>query len=337
MKADELIHQLILGSITISQALQLSRIEFSKELAEESLNWINNECEGYSNPLELPNYRMPDCVVKVRMQMPFVGVKDELLDLTVINKWLMDAGQGNASPKIMRISQDIESLEKISNTKSNKLLAVLPKEMADMILRCFSYPSDIVIERIYQECSIESIRIIFSEVKNRLINILQTEVVASHMNGINEIPSASSDKDKKTIFISYGWEDCEHKKWVYKLANDLSSFFNVKIDVKTPFGAELNTFMEKMVSNSDRVLIIVTPTYKMKADNRENGVGYESVLISDEIFNNQATIKFIPIIRKGSKKESYPKYLGNRKGVVMTDDNLYEDMLQELVEDIKEN
>lgn len=41
MKVDELINQLIFGKITISQALQLSRIEYAKKLTEESLNWIN--------------------------------------------------------------------------------------------------------------------------------------------------------------------------------------------------------------------------------------------------------------------------------------------------------
>lgn len=41
MKVDELIKQLIFGKITISQALQLSRIEYVKKITEESLNWIN--------------------------------------------------------------------------------------------------------------------------------------------------------------------------------------------------------------------------------------------------------------------------------------------------------
>ena len=34
MKVDELINQLILGKITISQALQLSRIEYVKKITE---------------------------------------------------------------------------------------------------------------------------------------------------------------------------------------------------------------------------------------------------------------------------------------------------------------
>lgn len=121
------------------------------------------------------------------------------------------------------------------------------------------------------------------------------------------------------------------------MADRLRPHFDVKIDVKQPFGTELNLFMERMVSESDRVLIILTPTYKLKADKRENGVGYESVLISDELFKDQNTIKFVPIIRKGAKKECYPLYLGNRKGVLMTDDNAFDDVVEELINDILEN
>lgn len=138
---------------------------------------------------------------------------------------------------------------------------------------------------------------------------------------------------KKTIFISYCWEtdiDPEHSKWVHKLADDLSSDFNVKIDEEQPLGMELNQFMEQMISNSDKVLIITTPEYKRRADNRIKGVGYETSLITSDLVSEQNKIKFIPIIRKGSKENSYPIYLGNRKGLDMTDDSKYADSLKKL-------
>lgn len=257
------------------------------------------------------------------------------MDVSKINEWLKEGGQENASPNKMRISQNIESIEKTLKDNSGTMMMLIPQGMASMILRCFAYPRDVTIERVYQECPDTYLRAILTVVRNRLIDILQELVVKKDETEKPDI--MSMNKEKKVVFISYGWEDDSHKAWVKKLASDLNEHFIVKIDVKQPFGSDINTFMEKMVAEADRVLIIVTPTYKQKADNRENGVGYESVLISDEIYTNQSTIKFVPIIRKGSKKESYPRYLGNRKGVVMTDDNLYEDMLAELIEDIKNN
>lgn len=139
---------------------------------------------------------------------------------------------------------------------------------------------------------------------------------------------------KKKVFISYCWEDDEHKRWVHKLAEDLKSYFDVKIDVEQPIGTELNKFMESMINSSDKVLIIVTPEYKDRADDRLKGVGYETTLITNKLISNQNEIKFIPIIRKGSKEESYPSYLGNRKGLDMKDNAKYEEALKILVDNL---
>ncbi len=140
---------------------------------------------------------------------------------------------------------------------------------------------------------------------------------------------------KKKVFISYCWEDDEHKKWVHKLAEDLKSDFDVKIDVEQPIGTDLNQFMESMINSCDKVLIIVTPEYKDRADDRLKGVGYETTLITNKLISNQNEIKFIPIIRKGSKEESYPSYIGNRKGLDMKDNSKYDDALKLLVDNLK--
>lgn len=140
---------------------------------------------------------------------------------------------------------------------------------------------------------------------------------------------------KKKIFISYSWEDEEHNKWVHHLAKLLEEKFDVKIDVKQPLGIELNQFMEQMIAKSDKVLIITTPIYKYRANNRIKGVGYETSLITNDMVSDQNKIKFIPIIRKGSKEDSYPNYLGNRKGLDMKDDAKYEDNLKELISNLE--
>ena len=140
----------------------------------------------------------------------------------------------------------------------------------------------------------------------------------------------------KKVFITYCWENEEHNKWVHKLASDLGTAgFDVDIDIKQPLGIELNRFMEQTISNVDKVLIIATPEYKRRADNRERGVGYETSLITDDLIREQNRIKFIPIIRKGSKDTAYPLYLGNRKGLPMRDEDNYEEALNELISNIR--
>lgn len=152
---------------------------------------------------------------------------------------------------------------------------------------------------------------------------------------IDSMKEAVLKQPKKKIFISYCWEDEEHQKWVHQLAKDLEEKFDVVIDIKQPLGTELNHFMEKMVSDSDKVLIIATPEYKGRADGRIKGVGYETSLITNELVSDQNKIKFIPIIRKGNKEESYPKYLGNRKGLDMKDNAKYEEALNELISNLE--
>lgn len=93
--------------------------------------------------------------------------------------------------------------------------------------------------------------------------------------------------------------------------------------------------MKSQGLNSDKVLIFATPSYKDRADGCMKGVGYETSLITNDLVSDQNCIKFIPIIRKGSKDESFPTYLGNRKGLDMTDDSKYEDSLKVLIDNLK--
>jgi hypothetical protein len=152
-------------------------------------------------------------------------------------------------------------------------------------------------------------------------------------------PVVPTNSDKSlTVFISYSYDSSEHQKWVYKLATDLrTSGLNVRIDVEIPLGADLTKFMEDCVASSDRVLLILTKEYKAKADNRSNGVGYESGLITSELVNDASLVKFVPIMRENPKEQCYPRYLGNRKGLDMTDDACYEKNLHVLISDINNN
>ena len=76
------------------------------------------------------------------------------------------------------------------------------------------------------------------------------------------------------VFISYSWEDDEHKEWVKGLADRLlSDGINATIDKYDLSAADrLPHFMEESISNADFVLIICTPKYKEKSDIIRNAV-----------------------------------------------------------------
>lgn len=158
------------------------------------------------------------------------------------------------------------------------------------------------------------------------------DVDINSFSGLNMMPA----NKRKVVFVSYCWEDKEHTTWVKQLAKDLSLHFKIRLDQALPLGMELNAFMERSVATSDKVLIIATPEYKDRADNRKRGVGYETSLITDDLVNDQNRVKFIPIIRKGTKETSFPRYLGSRKGLDMTDNDGYPEQLDELVRNLLE-
>ena len=93
----------------------------------------------------------------------------------------------------------------------------------------------------------------------------------------------------------------------------------------------LTHFMEQAVVNADRIILILTPAYKQKADNRTGGAGFEWSLISQEIYQDQHSEKFIPVIRNGNFLESAPNFV---KPIVchdMSEDTAFEKSLTELL------
>ena len=145
-------------------------------------------------------------------------------------------------------------------------------------------------------------------------------------------------ENRKKVFISYSWDGPEHEQWVLKLGYDLVSKFGIDIildQFELSAGKDLTHFMENSIAIADKVLVILTPNYKMKAENREKGVGYETSMISKEIFESPiSTVKFIPILRKGTSKDSSPKFLSSKIYLEMTDDSKYVNKAYELFQAI---
>lgn len=146
------------------------------------------------------------------------------------------------------------------------------------------------------------------------------------------------EQNRKKVFISYSWDGPEHEQWVLKLGSDLVSKFGIDIildQFELSAGKDLTHFMENSIAIADKVLVILTPNYKIKAENREKGVGYETSMISKEIFESPiSTVKFIPILRKGTSKDSSPKFLSSKIYLEMTDDSKYVNKAYELFQAI---
>ena len=336
MNAKDILSKLILNQIKLSQALMLTKLYCSKYLSLEQVQWIDSEISGYDNQMQIPDFRLLESSLFIEVYDVFGNLTIQKLDTSHISAYLKEGGYESTSPDKMHVSQGLESLEEICNEVTGSLKMYLNENLKDLILKWYSFPTNIQFGRIYQESNIAYVKNLLTKVKSRLIDILNEITTMENFSVLHE-ETKQSASNKKKLFISYGWEDEQHNLWVHNLADKLGDYFEVAIDVNQPLGIDVNYFMERMVTISDRVLMILTPIYKKKADARENGVGYESVLISDELYRNQSSITFIPIIRKGEKDSSYPKYMGNRLGLDMTDDTMFAANFKRLVDDIKNN
>ena len=163
----------------------------------------------------------------------------------------------------------------------------------------------------------------------------------SSVNTIQFHPESQFDNipaNVPVVFISYSWDDEDHKAWVKKLADDLRSMYSVYtiLDRYNSGGANLVEFMDRGLRIAHRVLMIGTPQYKSRA---ETGYGtggkYEGSIINAEIYHNTNTLKFIPLLRKGNSfEDSFISIISVRNGYDFRDDGQYDKKLKELADDL---
>jgi hypothetical protein len=120
-------------------------------------------------------------------------------------------------------------------------------------------------------------------------------------------------------FISYSWSSPEHEQRIVEWAEHLvGDGVDVILDKwALEEGHDTNSFMEKMVTDPSvsKVLIFSDSAYASKADNRKGGVGTESQIISQEVYQKIEQTKFIPIVceRTADGQPCLPVFLKSRK------------------------
>lgn len=143
------------------------------------------------------------------------------------------------------------------------------------------------------------------------------------------------------VFISYSWHPEKNKIWVQRLAERLiQDGVNVKLDVwDLKHGHDKYVFMEQMVKDSDikKVLVICNEDYARKADDRTEGVGTESTIMSSDIYSLAEQTKFIPIlVEKKNGEPCLPTFLKSRMYIDMSSNDIYELGYDQLLRDIYE-
>ena len=140
------------------------------------------------------------------------------------------------------------------------------------------------------------------------------------------------------VFISYAWIDEEFNKKVSEFVNRLrqDGIDTVFDQTDLKFGQSMPHFMESTVRDNEitNVLMLLTPEYKEKADNKTGGVGTETQIISSEVYQDVDNTKFIPVIfdKRGKNfKDCLPIYLKSRYFIDLSDIETYESNYNSLV------
>lgn len=146
------------------------------------------------------------------------------------------------------------------------------------------------------------------------------------------------NENPRKVFISYSWAV---QTRVVELAERLiANGIDVVLDVwDLKPGQDKYAFMEQSVNDPsvNKVLIICDKTYTKKADDRQGGVGDETVIISPEVYGKMDQEKFIPIAFEadGDGKAYIPHYLMSRIYFdLATEDDRYEVEYEKLLRNI---
>jgi hypothetical protein len=137
-------------------------------------------------------------------------------------------------------------------------------------------------------------------------------------------------------FISYSHDTVAHKSWVLKLASDLrATGVDVVLDQwdLVP-GQDVSLFMQKGISEADRVILVCSSAYVSNSEKGVGGVGYERLIVTAEVVQSIDTTKFIPILRGSNLTKKLPSFLGPRLYVDFENDADYDAKLIELAREI---
>jgi small GTP-binding protein len=143
-------------------------------------------------------------------------------------------------------------------------------------------------------------------------------------------------------FISYAWGVPEHERWVEKrLAIDLQKAgIEVVLDRwhNAQIGATVARFIER-IEKSDRIVMVGTPLYRRKYDNKDTDTGYvvaaEVDLVANRLLGTEAQkASVLPLLLAGEKTASLPPLLHGKVFGDFRDEGAYFTMAFDLILDL---
>ncbi|QFT78225.1 toll/interleukin-1 receptor domain-containing protein [Erythrobacter sp. THAF29] len=146
-----------------------------------------------------------------------------------------------------------------------------------------------------------------------------------------------SENAPPRLFVSYSWTSSRHEDWVLQLASDLkSNGVDVVLDKwHLKVGQDAHEFMEQMVRSGelDKIILVCDRKYVERANRREGGVGVESQVITQQLYEDVKQTKIAGIVTEAVETDQpmVPNFLLNRLWIDFRDPSSYGVSLQNLL------
>ena len=145
-----------------------------------------------------------------------------------------------------------------------------------------------------------------------------------------------TSKTPPKLFLSYAHGSQEHNNRVVDLGKKLRRK-NIKViadflDLRA--GHDLHKFMEQMVSEADKVLIVSDKNYAQKANDRQGGVGAESEIIAPNLVGKSKQEKFAALVfeKDGNGNSCLPTYMQSRVYIDYTNPNTRQEAFEKILQ-----
>ena len=308
----ELIERLLKGEGKLSLLLLEAKEYAEQSEDKELIEFIDSEINGYAEK-SLPNYREINSEIVGTIQDSYGRIthNEYPLDFSVISKDLgMDISKTNIPDGIAFIESNIEHL------KSQTVLKPMPIQMVKMLDEIFTYNNQgLHLVAASFKFGRATVEFILSKVRQELVLGLK-RIQQKEKTEIKSMVSLNSTDSNKKVFVTYAWENEEHNDTVISFVNFLrEKGYDATMDRKKTQEETAINFNQMMVDGIrtvDKVIVILSPKYKERADETKGGVGFEFSIILEQLKSTNNKFIFVSF-GKSDYKDITPIAIGGRE------------------------
>lgn len=212
--------------------------------------------------------------------------------------------------------------------EENQTNSILLSTVVNVLTKRFKFPKNSIYKVISEE----------SEFLTKPIDTYRKKVTLK-----KDVKMDKTKRKATSVFVSYCWESEKYKEQVISFINFLrENGFAADMDIKfmqEESSVDFNRIMHKGIMKYDKVIVLLSKNYKIKAESFEGGVGKEYRFILNDIEKNPnkyILASFLELNKKSIDKIAPIEFAG-REIVDLTKDefNDFENLFSKLTESQK--